>query len=1046
MTSVLIEQLADVCASHLLDEKWLVAPSRRIAHQWLDQVSRSVGPVVNVRVKTMRSLALDLLAGNAPRMISAAATKIVVASAWEQAVAQGDGYLADVRPTPRLMALVERAVLDLRLAGLQATDLSEERFEHPRKGTDLRSLVAEYEVALSRGGVIDVADVLRAATGRLREGADSAPEGALLLLPADLYLTRLESELIEAYPSPLRRVLPVDEPAAEGENGRDDPDSDRALLAWIGRPAEAPEPIGDATVRITHAVGEANEVRQVFRGCLQEEIALDEVEVVFTAADPYVSIIYETALRVLPFDPALELGVPVTFADGVPARLTRPGRLLAAWLNWIRDDFPQSTLVRMVQDGLLVVSDGSGGDGDARRLVRALRDLWIGFGRERYVAMLDQTIRGLERRVADGVERAGEEDEPDAGATERLQRRLEDARALRVLSTALLDASPARASDAASIVTGAATLVREHARAPTRLDRLARQRLLEELQAMAEALPEGGAPPGFDAWAWLEALPEDLRVGGSGPKPGHLHAASLRGGGHSGRPHTWIIGLDDARFPPAGLQDPLLLDAERERISDGLPTSLDWLRRQLDDFTRLLCRLRGRVTLSFPCRDVAGDAETFASTVVLSAFRIVSGRHDGDHHDLVQWLDPPCSFAPVDDAACLDEGEWWLWCGGQERPAENLAGLVAAVCPHLAQGQRAAEARASTDLTVFDGWVEAPGPELDPTRPEGPTLSASRLSTLGTCPLQYFYKYVLKLDPPRALEPDADEWLDALQFGTLMHDVLYDFVRALIDADCWPPQAGRDADLLRRTLETNLDRMQDDVPPPNEEAYRRRRRELEQAAHIFLTEQADAGKISRPLYLEASIGLPSVGAGSEIDTEEPVVLELPDGSSVRVRARLDRVDRLESGAAPAFMVFDYKSGGYTKPYEPTEIFKGGVFAHPVLYIAVAEMVLQQHFGASATVSGFNFFFPRYRARGRMVLHGRGILDEGLSRVALMCRAAAAGVHLPTDAVEHCRFCDYRSACLCVSHSLEALCAASGAKLSESAAPELEPLQELRRDG
>jgi len=38
MTSVLIEHLAEACSRRLLDEKWLVAPSRRIAHDWLDQV------------------------------------------------------------------------------------------------------------------------------------------------------------------------------------------------------------------------------------------------------------------------------------------------------------------------------------------------------------------------------------------------------------------------------------------------------------------------------------------------------------------------------------------------------------------------------------------------------------------------------------------------------------------------------------------------------------------------------------------------------------------------------------------------------------------------------------------------------------------------------------------------------------------------------------------------------------------------------------------------------------------------------------------------
>ena len=90
----------------------------------------------------------------------------------------------------------------------------------------------------------------------------------------------------------------------------------------------------------------------------------------------------------------------------------------------------------------------------------------------------------------------------------------------------------------------------------------------------------------------VRALPDRLRVGGSGPRPGHLHVAAVQGGGHSGRPHTIILGLDDARLPLAGHQDPLLLDHERGRLEAGLATSQKRLREQLDDFAKLLCRLR----------------------------------------------------------------------------------------------------------------------------------------------------------------------------------------------------------------------------------------------------------------------------------------------------------------------------------------------------------------------------------------------------------------------------------------------------------------------
>jgi hypothetical protein len=99
-----------------------------------------------------------------------------------------------------------------------------------------------------------------------------------------------------------------------------------------------------------------------------------------------------------------------------------------------------------------------------------------------------------------------------------------------------------------------------------------------------------------------------------------------------------IIGLDDSRFPGAGLQDPVLLDNERRVLSPALVTAAARLEQRLGDFTRLVARLRGKLTLSFCARSVDDDREMFPSGPVLAAYRIISGKHDGDQTDLVDWL------------------------------------------------------------------------------------------------------------------------------------------------------------------------------------------------------------------------------------------------------------------------------------------------------------------------------------------------------------------------------------------------------------------------
>ncbi len=365
-----IEKLAEACREHRVPEKWLIAPSLRVGHQWLDQVTRSGGPVLNVHVLTVRSLAMKILtaqlADGSVMVASPAVRRLVVAAAWRRAM-KDDDYLGTARPTPGLLALAERSLLDLRMAGLGPADLDGARFEEATKGRELQKLLAEYQAGLDDRNLIDHADAARRAVEALRE---SGPLDIVVFRPDDLQLTVLERSLLEALRAQTVVSIPVDRPAHPATPAT--VESDLALLGWLDRPADAPQAVGDGSVRIVHAIGEVNEVRAVLRSCLADEMSLDTVELLYTAADTYVPLIYETAQRIFEHDPASDLGVPVTFADGVPSRMSRPGRLLAAWHSWVDQDFPQSGLLRMLQAGLLRLGENQDGVpmGTARRFAR----------------------------------------------------------------------------------------------------------------------------------------------------------------------------------------------------------------------------------------------------------------------------------------------------------------------------------------------------------------------------------------------------------------------------------------------------------------------------------------------------------------------------------------------------------------------------------------------------------------------------------------------------------------------------------------------------
>ncbi|MHC4164717.1 MAG: PD-(D/E)XK nuclease family protein, partial [Planctomycetota bacterium] len=768
---------------------------------------------------------------------------------------------------------------------------------------------------------------------------------------------------------------------------------------------------------------------------------LDEVEVVYSAHDPYVRLFLETAQRVLEPDDGLDLGVPVTFEEGVPARVTRPGRLLAAWLAWLADGFTQQGLLRMIQAHLLIVPPDDGAAVSARAVTGALRGLAIGFGRERFLPRIEGAIVAAER----AAER-DDDDGDDERAAERRARRARDRsslQALRALTARLLEVSPPPAGEPRALVACALELVRTLGHCPGRLDHLARQVLGKEIAAMLEAIDthDGALPPGLNVVEWLSELPRRTHVAGSGPRPGHLHVAGLRSGGHSGRSRTFIVGLDDGRFPPAGIQDPLVLDAERARIDATLPTSGSRIAEELEQFERLLARLHGTVVMSFSSRDVADGREAFASPVVLTAHRILSGRQDADYGDLAEHLGPPESFAPRGADACLDAGEWWMCQGVSDPPSAGLDAQMVARYPHLARGRRAEAERAGDGFTVYDGLVEEPAPDLDPRRSTQP-VSASRLQTLGTCPLSYFYRHVLGIWPLDDIEVRPGEWLSALDYGTLLHEVLYDFGGELIAQKRWPPDPKIDAPVMAAVIEKRVARWRAKVPPPGREPFERQRRRLERAAEVFLNE--GGGPQGEPRYLEAAIGLDPTGAGTALDVEQPVEVTL-EGGPILVRGRLDRVDALSSGS---YGIIDYKSGRYVKSYDPGDVFDQGRLLQHVLYMVVAEKALRERVAPDAEVDGFTFFFPDVSTHGRPVFYPRATVTEGLEVIDKLCAMAARGVFPATEDtdLDDCRYCDYRPACRSVTPDLRALCEGARRKCAENKTGVLKEFADLRRAG
>jgi ATP-dependent helicase/nuclease subunit B len=1008
-----METLASICKAHLVDCKWLLAPSHRIAHQWIEGLVRDGQPVVNLRSTTVLSLALDLVG---PQMLEQGFTlttgvigSMIIDAAWSKL--PPDGYLAKLQKSSDLSSVVYDSLLSLRLAGSSADGIQEAHLETKVKWRDIVVLLRSYEEFLSTHKLVDRADLFRMAINRLKSDPAALGPTTLILIPEGHHSAGLERAFLDAIPRANQRAI-------EYPLRRNNPGADISLLARVGRSTPPQEPKKDGTVVFFRAVGEINEVREVFRRCLADGMRLDDVEVLHTDAETYVPLFYSVARRYFS-EPERPEGIPLTFADGIPTIMSRPGRALVGWLNWVAEGFPQRLLVEMIGEGLLQFDD----EGlSFNSLARLLRPIAIGKNAANYLPNLDEQIKAAQHS------KPGDE---ETSEKESRERKLKDLKSLRKLVDRLLKLSRDLGKPL-SVLKAAKQFLQSCARSTNELDNYARETLIEQLDERRIWLERLNAAP--DLIKWLTALPSQVRVLGSGPRPGHLHVASVTSGGHSGRKQTFVVGMDDRRFPGAALQDPILLDRERRNLNSELPTSATRLRQKIDDLATKLSRLSGYVTLSWPCQDLTDDRETFPGSFTLSAFRLVSGNHDADLETLNRTVGPPVSFAPTSDSKALDETERWLWRLSDETITRtDQTDLISAFYPHLGRGMAAQQNRTSV-FGPYNGHVPECGNDLDPFAADGPVLSASALEIAGRCPLAFFFQRGLGLYLPEEMEVDEDRWLDPRQFGSLLHEVFREFMAELTTAGK-RPKFDRDHQRLAEILQNVVQEWRKDVPPPNEATYRMRFWQLIRTSKVFLEAEEEFCRKSQPRYFEVSLGMERIGSGSPLDNEEPVSIVLAKGKSIRAKGRIDRVDET---AKSRFAVWDYKLGS-AYGYDANDPFIQGRRTQSLLYLKMIEAVIRKQLTPKGVVERFGYFFPTTRALGLRYDWDANTLATGMAILERLCLMIADGAFLATNDANDCKFCDYQPVC----RDVDDVTWTSKSFLNGPGFPELQHLRNLR---
>lgn len=976
------------------------------------------------------SLVGNLLAAKKLTFVGGSATRMIVHGLVSELIeARELDYFSRVQSIDGLAGLMTKSIRDLRLAQLNSVALKVKSFESPAKARDVKRIFEAYCSRLDGNRLADYASCIQLARSGILDGSIELPQDLLLLLPEELKLSVAEVGLLAG----------IDKRSTICRPTQLEKFSDNAARQRITSHLTQ----GEAKFSYFSGHGEVNEVRGVLQRILSQQhacpVSFDDVEILHTDYHQYVPLLMEMLSTWLSRSASVVSGadnavlpavdeLPITSSEGIACVYSRPGRALRGWLRWARYDFVESKLVQLLREGLLARPDSAAEIGYAR-LASTLRRIPIGFKWERYLPKIEEAIATARQSLAEYKEK-GDRDLPDSQAGSIRHDKLLESQAgsirhdepdrdfgLHALETVqamlkpVVSLAPQADDSAAVVLQKAQQFLLQCARADNKLDRYARGKLHDDIAVMLSTL-DVMADPDLDVWQWLEQLPLESRILASGPQPGCMHVASLEHGGHSGRRQIFVVGLDDGRYPKRAAIDPILLDAERHRISPSLQSSVDSAQYQQQALNRALYRVlddsKASLHLSYSSRNLAEDRPCFPSSSMLELYRTTSGNDNAHMDELLNHFGPVGSFVSENPDDHLDDSDVALARLLLQTDQSERQQWIETEFKHIERCRVAAELQAAPQLCEYDGWVPEAGVELDPTAGERRT-SPSRLETFGACPRQYLFKYGLGVYPPDEWKVDQEKWLDALQFGNLVHELFEDFLRGHTLGELLPNWV-RDLKPLRDMLFAKIEQLKSDIPIPNEDAFQRQCDMLEDVCDIFLRKEQEYCEAygARPWVLEASIGL-NDEPQTELDSSQPIALALSDGRVIQIGGRIDRVDRLLVNGSERYAIWDYKSGS-DFGFSQDDPFHSGRKLQPFLYVGMLRHRIAATGGKPDAVASFGYFFPTPRTEGRKLQWTSGELKRGDEVLRQICDLMKSGVFVATTDPSDCKYCDYLSVC------------------------------------
>ncbi|MEI7028328.1 PD-(D/E)XK nuclease family protein [Paenibacillus sp. y28] len=935
--------------------KIVIAPSYMEGQSWLIRISRELGPVMNVEVHAVQSFIqsqVELsLYKQGMTLIGDQRSFWMVHRVMDQMASEPDSYIFMDQVKPGIAMHVHKAIMDLRRAGVRAEELRDDHFLSQQKGCYVRKVLSAYELFLKQRKWTDFPGLLSYLSAPL-------PENVELILPDPMPLPLVSTKMLERLSNGRMTKIKTDASFT---------DTNSTL------------PFGE--VQFYHATGKLAEVREALRRIIQGQIPLDEVEMIVPDAE------YALAISTM----CASLGLPCSFADGLPVTTSGIGRAAHFLLNWLESGYQVRQLVSMLQQQLITFSDRDKGITNAD-CIRALEKSGIGWGKERYTKILGSVhVRS---------QRDSDERPEELKRTEQQQRDDEIKNHLTNLLEELFPDEAALCSPA-SIWGWLVKILDRFGVCRVEEDAIVRQ----EMKDMGKELQECPVPdsmPLQQGFLYVRDMLQKLRVGGQPlPKPGSLYVSSLANGGISGRKHTFLLGMDEHSWSGNIRQNPMLIDEECRRIGAELPTAVQRQRELQRHRDGRLGMMSGDLTLSFSSYDLAEGTTVSPAFQLLQAFRKATGEPNADYEMLHRSLGEPAGYLDVEKPSSTEPNKLPLdgahYVFGHIHAHASLQrdrqAVIESVYPLLHQGRTALEARGCTQVTEHDGYIAGEEWIAYWSGLSERTLSASQLEKYAECPMRYFFQYVLGIRVKDQVTFDRTSWLKPNERGSLLHEVYRRYMTEVCASH--DMLITHDYTLLLRIAEETILAYAERIPAPSPHVFEKERQAMLRDVEVFFRMEVQ-GKTT-PRFFEQEL----------IVDGQPLRLELEDGTAISLRGIVDRIDQV---APYQYRIIDYKTGS-PRPYKENGVFVGGTQLQHALYAWGTELWLQQTgLDSDAKVLEAAYVFPSERGQGQVIARSQSERHRVTEVIRRILSSMEQGVFIPASDTGVCRYCDYAAVC------------------------------------